>query len=83
MAVSWLFVDPLFHDETDQKVLEMVQYIKQSFHSMVYNSDWMDKRTKLATYGKIKQMTSVTGYPNWLFDEEEINNYYKDVRIIE
>ncbi|XP_033208414.1 endothelin-converting enzyme homolog [Belonocnema kinseyi] len=79
MAVSWLFVDPLFHEETDQKVLEMLRYIKQSFHSMVYNSDWMDKRTKLATYGKIKQMTSVTGYPNWLFNKQEINQYYEGI----
>ena len=83
MAVSWLFVDPLFHEETEPKVAEMLRLIRQSFYFMVYESDWMDNKTKYATYEKIKKMSSVIGYPVWLFNEGEINEYYEGVRTIE
>lgn len=81
MAVAWLFVEPDFHDSVGPKVKEMVDDIKAAFASMVIESDWMDQRTKLATLEKNKKMSSLIGYPLWLFSEEDINGYYEGVRM--
>lgn len=79
MAVAWLFVEPDFHDSVGPKVKEMVDDIKAAFASMVIESDWMDQRTKLATLEKNKKMSSLIGYPLWLFSEEDINGYYEGI----
>ncbi|XP_024945787.1 neprilysin-1 isoform X2 [Cephus cinctus] len=79
MAVSWLFVDPDFHKEKGPKVREMVEDIRESFASLVISTDWMDRSTKIATLEKNKKMASVIGYPNWLFEEGEIDEYYEGI----
>ena len=80
MAVSWLFVDPSFHENKGKRVLEMLDDIKQAFASMVSRTDWMDQRTKMATLEKNENMISQIGFPDWLFDETVLNEYYEGVR---
>ncbi|XP_051153405.1 endothelin-converting enzyme homolog isoform X2 [Leptopilina boulardi] len=79
MAVSWLFVERNFHNETGPKVKEMVDDIKEAFATMVIESDWMDRKTKIATLEKNKKMSSLIGYPFWLFNEDSINDYYEGI----
>ena len=81
MAVSWLFVDPHFHEEIGPKVTEMLEDIRAAFAAMVVDSDWMDEATKFATLKKNKKMSSVIGHPTWLFEEGEIDEYYEGVGI--
>ncbi|XP_043461753.1 endothelin-converting enzyme homolog isoform X2 [Leptopilina heterotoma] len=85
MAVSWLFVERKFHNETEPKVKEMVDDIKEAFASMVIDSDWMDGQTKTATLEKNKKMSSLIGYPRWLFNKNDLNDYYEgiDLSVIE
>lgn len=80
MAVSWLFVDPSFHENKGKKVFEMLDDIKQAFASMVSRIDWMDRQTKMATIEKNRKMESQIGFPDWLFDEKVLNEYYEGVR---
>ena len=80
MAASWLFVDPSFHENKGKKVLEMLDDIKEAFASMVSRTDWMDRQTKVATLEKNKNMISQIGFPDWLFDETVLNEYYEGVR---
>lgn len=80
MAVSWLFVDSTFHEDKGKKVLEMLDNIKQAFASMVLRTDWMDQRTKQATLEKNRKMESQIGFPDWLFTENELDEYYENVR---
>lgn len=80
MAVSWLFVDPQFHEEKGKKVFEMMGDIKEAFASLVQRTDWMDKQTKAATLEKNRKMESQIGFPDWLFDERVLNEYYEGVR---
>ena len=80
MAVSWLFVNPAFMDDgTSDKVLEMIENIKIAFSKFVVRIDWMDKETKLATLEKSRKMKSLIGYPDWLFDDGELDLYYEGV----
>lgn len=82
MAVSWLFIDPTFHDDKVRKVLEMLEDIREAFVSMVDKTDWMDQQTKAATLEKSRKMTSEIGYPEWLFDEKKLNEYYQGVSLL-
>ncbi|XP_043520500.1 neprilysin-11-like isoform X1 [Frieseomelitta varia] len=83
MAVSWLFVDPSFHENKGKRVLEMLDDIKQAFASMVSRTDWMDQRTKMATLEKNENMISQIGFPDWLFDETVLNEYYEGIDLSE
>lgn len=79
MAVSWLFVDPSFHEGKGKKVFEMLSDIKEAFATLVLRSDWMDKKTKTATLEKNRKMESQIGFPDWLFNEAMLNEYYEGV----
>ncbi|XP_033298235.1 neprilysin-4 isoform X1 [Bombus bifarius] len=83
MAVSWLFVDPSFHENKGKKVFEMLDDIKQAFASMVSRTDWMDRQTKMATIEKNRKMESQIGFPDWLFDEKVLNEYYEGIDLAE
>lgn len=83
MAVSWLFVDPTFHNNKAHKVLEMLEDIREAFSSLVFKTDWMDQKTKTATLEKSNKMTSYIGFPDWLFDEEKLDEYYKGIDLSE
>lgn len=83
MAVSWLFVDSTFHEDKGKKVLEMLDNIKQAFASMVLRTDWMDQRTKQATLEKNRKMESQIGFPDWLFTENELDEYYENIDLSE
>lgn len=79
MAVSWLFVDPDFHQNQGVKVVEMLEDIRSAFGTLVTEADWMDHDTKLATLEKSRRMSYVIGHPEWLFDDETLNEYYEGV----
>lgn len=80
MAVSWLFVDPNFHETIGPNVVEMLDDIRAAFADLVWQADWMDSRTKMATLEKSKKMASVIGHPHWLFEEGQLDEYYEGVR---
>lgn len=80
MAVSWLFVDPTFHSNKAREVMEMLENIREAFALLVVKMDWMDQPTKMATLEKNRKMTSGIGFPEWLFDEKKLNEYYEGVR---
>ncbi|XP_014467305.1 PREDICTED: neprilysin-11 isoform X1 [Dinoponera quadriceps] len=83
MAVSWLFIDPTFHNNKARKVHEMLEDIREAFVSLIGETDWMDLQTKVATLEKSKKMTSEIGYPEWLFDEKKLNEYYEGIDLSE
>ncbi|XP_006610149.1 neprilysin-4-like isoform X1 [Apis dorsata] len=83
MATSWLFVDSSFHEDKGKNVLEMLDNIKQAFASMVLRTDWMDQRTKLATLEKNRKMKTQIGFPDWLFAEKELDEYYESIDLSE
>ncbi|XP_018348691.1 PREDICTED: neprilysin-11-like [Trachymyrmex septentrionalis] len=83
MAVSWLFVDPTFHENKVNKVQEMLENIREAFGSLVAKTDWMDQSTKTATIEKSKKMEYAIGFPTWLFNEEKLDEYYKGIDLSE
>lgn len=81
LAVSYALIDRNFEQMTKPKVEKMIMEIKHSFVNHVRMIDWMDSVTKARTLEKNKEMMSFIGYPEWLFDNVTLEEYYKDVRI--
>ncbi|XP_023315896.1 membrane metallo-endopeptidase-like 1, partial [Trichogramma pretiosum] len=79
MAVAWLFAEPTFSPD---HVAEMLENIKRSFVDFVLKDiDWMDEATKLATLEKIHKMKSLIGFPDWLFEDGRLDEYYGGINI--
>lgn len=57
----------------------MINEIKRAFVQHVESIDWMDSQTKKVTLEKSKEMITFIGYPDWLFEEGELDEYYADV----
>lgn len=79
MAASWLFVDPTFHNNKARKVMEMWENIREAFALLVDRTDWMDQSTKRATLEKNRKMGSEIGFPEWLSNEKQLNEYYEGI----
>lgn len=79
MAMSYALADRSFATMTKPKVEKMLNEIKASFVDRVMMLDWMDSETKRATLEKNKEMISFIGYPDWLFDNGTLDEYYEGV----
>lgn len=64
------------------QVERMVSDLKQAFVDHVKNINWMDHATKEITIEKSQEMISFIGYPDWLFEQGKMDDYYFDVIII-
>ncbi|CAH1963551.1 unnamed protein product [Acanthoscelides obtectus] len=80
-AVSYALADQSFPNNTKPKVERMINEMKQAFMNHVYNINWMDWETKRVTLEKCKEMISFVGYPDWLFEDGKLDEYYEDVEI--
>ncbi|XP_044012572.1 neprilysin-2-like isoform X2 [Aphidius gifuensis] len=66
-----------------ENINSMVKTIGNRFSKQVENSNWMDDETKKNAQNKIRTMTSDLVYPDELFDDEKLNEYYKDLKFNE
>ncbi|XP_014225876.1 neprilysin-1-like [Trichogramma pretiosum] len=85
MAVAWLVVEPAFaRDGSRDRVAEMLDNIKRAFIDFVVEDiEWMDGPTKVATLEKNRRMKSLIGFPDWLFEDGRLDEYYDGINITE
>jgi len=57
----------------------MLSDINSAFRQLVSAVDWMDSITKLATLDKASAVSSNIGYPEWLLQPGELDNFYQRV----
>ena len=78
--MAWLVVNPTFiEDGSKDNVREMLDNIKESFMNYVLTIDWMDGPTKVETMEKNRRMRSLIGFPEWLFEDDQLDEYYNGV----
>ncbi|XP_074037562.1 endothelin-converting enzyme homolog isoform X2 [Leptinotarsa decemlineata] len=82
-AVSYALADRSFLNTTKPKVERMVNELKNAFVEHVNGINWMDRATKQVTLEKSKEMLTFIGYPEWLFENGQLDKYYADVVIKE
>ncbi|VVC39613.1 Hypothetical protein CINCED_3A004548 [Cinara cedri] len=83
MAVSRLLMDVELINSYQNMVIEMMKNIHFAFEKIVEELNWMDDETKKITLHKAKNMQMHVGFPEFIKDTVDIDNYYADFEVIE
>ncbi|XP_072173719.1 endothelin-converting enzyme 1-like [Diadema setosum] len=70
-------VTPLLKNETD----DLIQYIRNAFLENIPDVMWMDNETKAAAAEKAKAIKPKIGFPVWIEDREQLDDYYATANI--
>ncbi|KAK6060741.1 hypothetical protein COOONC_01597 [Cooperia oncophora] len=54
----------------------MANDMKEAFHGMLVEEDWMDNATKKAASGKLQKMLIKVAYPEFILNSRKLDNYY-------
>lgn len=59
----------------------MTSEIQQSFRELLRMTDWIDVKTKNLAAHKVDAMMLRIGYPDFILNEKELDDRYKEVKI--
>ena len=76
-AASSMYVRRYFKPKEKEVMLEMIDYIRKSFKSMVDTSSWMDENTKIEAIKKLDKMGQIIAYANEIIDENLMENLHE------
>uniref|UniRef100_A0A915PHV0 Uncharacterized protein n=1 Tax=Setaria digitata TaxID=48799 RepID=A0A915PHV0_9BILA len=80
-ASGALYVKSFFNEADKQVALEMVNHLKDAFEEMLEEYDWMKKSTREIALKKTTEMLSLIGYPEFIRNTSDLDNYYKLIHI--
>lgn len=78
-----MYVRRFFRGDAKEKVVEMVQDIRDEFEENLKALEWIDPLTKRSAIRKAQTITTHIGHPPELLDDKKIAEYYKNVRVLE
>jgi predicted metalloendopeptidase len=61
----------------------MIKYLRESFRVLVGESDWLDDSTKNKSLEKLDAFVENVGYPDWILDNQQLDNYYNLVNVFQ
>lgn len=59
----------------------MTHEIQRSFRELLNQSTWLDSMTKQVAGDKVDAMQLRIGYPDFILDDWQLDDRYKDVRL--
>lgn len=65
------------------KIESLIKYIKEAFKAYILRKFWMDKHTKAAAAAKLDSMIEKVSYPSFMLNTTYLNNYYKQLDVVE
>lgn len=68
-----------FRGDAKDKVVEMVQDIRDEFEETLKTLEWIDPLTKRSAIRKAQAIKTHVGHPVELLDDKKITEYYKNV----
>ncbi|KAL7037420.1 hypothetical protein ACKWTF_009205 [Chironomus riparius] len=84
IAVSSMYVREHFQDKRiKHDIGEIVEEISIEFEKLLHQNTWMDEQTKEEALKKLHAMNSNIAYPDELFDDKLIDNFYHDLKLNE
>uniref|UniRef100_A0A1A9X1W5 Neprilysin, neutral endopeptidase 2 n=1 Tax=Glossina brevipalpis TaxID=37001 RepID=A0A1A9X1W5_9MUSC len=81
IAVGSLYVRKHFKEDSKANALEMVMNIRNVFHKILEEVDWMDDSTRKEAIKKVESMSVHIGYPDELLDNNKLAEYYEKYEI--
>uniref|UniRef100_A0A7N8WM29 Neprilysin n=1 Tax=Mastacembelus armatus TaxID=205130 RepID=A0A7N8WM29_9TELE len=82
-AMGRLYVEEAFSEKSKETMLEMIKEIQDVFISTLDELPWMDAETKKAAEEKALAILKLIGYPDYIMDDEYLNDEYKDLSFSE
>ncbi|RUS83741.1 hypothetical protein EGW08_008492, partial [Elysia chlorotica] len=80
-AVGALFVRETFKKGSKEEAQEMIENVRTAFTDNLPNLDWMDDATRAAALDKANAVTDMIGYPDYILDNQKLDNKYEDLKI--
>ncbi|XP_077864462.1 endothelin-converting enzyme 1-like [Saccoglossus kowalevskii] len=78
-AIARIFVDERFDDESKANTNQIIDYIQDALLQMIDDASWMDELTKNTAKQKILLMHRNIGFPDWIKNDTELNEYYESL----
>uniref|UniRef100_A0A1B6HY38 Peptidase M13 C-terminal domain-containing protein n=1 Tax=Homalodisca liturata TaxID=320908 RepID=A0A1B6HY38_9HEMI len=83
IAVGTVATKESFLYKIKPKVNEMIDDIQVSFMKAVDRTSWIDKETKAAIKDKVSVIKRRIGFPEWILDNYEVEDYYDTLEMYE
>merc|ERR1719334_1725975 len=81
-ATGRLYVDVAFKEESKKTTEVMIAELQNAFATNILaDATWMSDETKQEALKKLQQMTVNVGYPDWIKDDEQLDDRYTDLEI--
>ncbi|XP_059149256.1 endothelin-converting enzyme 1-like [Physella acuta] len=80
-AVNFLFIKHYFSEEQKKAAQEIVNNIKLASIAQMERAQWMSAKTIQEVKGQLEAFTLHVGYPDWMGNQENIDEMYKYLRI--
>ncbi|KAK2148585.1 hypothetical protein LSH36_491g05051 [Paralvinella palmiformis] len=76
------FVQKYFPPSEKYAVQDMIGHIRDTLHETLEASSWLVNITKTEAMKKVKAMDFQVGYPDFIKEQDKIDDYYKNVSIL-
>ncbi|TKR63197.1 hypothetical protein L596_027056 [Steinernema carpocapsae] len=68
-------------ENIEKKLMRMANYIGTAFQTMIDELPWMTREDRRRSTEKIYQLVKTVGAPEWILDDQKVNDYHKDLHI--
>ncbi|KAL4234013.1 Endothelin-converting enzyme 2 [Mactra antiquata] len=82
-AVSSIYVGEHFKEDSKKEVDTLLEEIRSSFISNLYNLNWMDDKTRQYAVEKAKSVSKMLGYPDYITDIVKLDKEYENLTLSE
>lgn len=79
MVLGRMFVEETFNNKSKIESLDMIENIRTSFFETLEEIEWMDDDMKAFAREKAENIAEVVGYPEFLFDDDELNKMFRNL----
>ncbi|CAG2164051.1 unnamed protein product, partial [Oppiella nova] len=76
-AVSRLYVGKHFTPNDKQMAQNLIHDIKLAYNELIVENQWLDVKTKAKSIIKLNAITDNVGYPDWILNNTDLDNYYE------
>lgn len=81
LVMGRAYVDSYFPKEKKDAATALVSEIKASFReNFAKRNQWMDETTKKAAVEKLNAISIIVGFPEWITDNQEFDNFYPELK---
>jgi predicted metalloendopeptidase len=80
--IGRLYIDKYFNKESMDDMRSLVNDLKQAFEQLLNENNWLDAKTKARAISKLKAMAVNIASPNFTFNDNELQIYSNDVRLL-